>query len=225
MDYVIKHQPSYAALVITLEPGESIVAESGAMVSMSANIEIETRARGGVLSALKRSMFGGESFFINTFTSQRGQGEIVLAPALSGDIISKTLDSETIYIQSGSFLASSSDIELNTKWGGARTFFGGEGFFMLKATGSGEIFVSSYGAIMEVEIAPGKDYIVDTGHIVAFESGVDFNIRRVGGLKSTFLSGEGLVCQFSGQGKVYVQTRSPDAFLAWLIPQIPKRSD
>jgi uncharacterized protein (TIGR00266 family) len=133
-----------------------------------------------------------------------------------------TLQGGTVYIQSGSFLASSPQIELDAKWGGARTFFASEGLFLLRATGSGDVLVSSYGAIHRVEIAPDRPYVVDTGHVVAFSQGVEFNVRRVGGWKSTMLSGEGLVCEFRGSGHLLMQTRSTQAFLSWLIPRLPK---
>jgi uncharacterized protein (TIGR00266 family) len=121
-------------------------------------------------------------------------------------------------------MASHPEVEIDTKFGGGRSFFGGEGLFLLKATGTGPVYLSSYGAIHEVELEPGEEYTVDTGHIVAFEESATFDVRRVGGLKSTLFSGEGLVCTFTGPGKVWLQTRSQDALLAWLIPKLPTSS-
>ncbi|WP_410765754.1 TIGR00266 family protein [Haloferax sp. DFSO60] len=220
MDYEIEYRPSFALVTVSLEQGESVRSEAGAMVSYSDGIEIETAARGGLFGSLKRSVLGGESFFQNTFTATV-PGEVSFAPPLPGDIIAHELDREVLYVQSGSYLASDVDLELDTSFGGAKTFFGSEGLFLLKLEGVGEAFLSSYGAIHEVELGEDEKYTVDTGHIVAFDGSTNFNVERVGGLKSTLFSGEGLVCTFRGPGTIWLQSRSMDAFLSWLIPQLP----
>ena len=222
MEHEILYRPSYSLLRVSLLQGESIAAEAGAMVSMSAGVEMETTARGGVFGALKRSMLGGESFFVNTFRANQ-PGEVTFAPTLPGDLCAFELTGGTLLAQSGAYVASSPQIDVDTQWGGARTFFSKEGLFLLKFTGTGTVFLSSYGAIHTVDLEPGQQYIVDTGHMVAFEESVDYRVERVGGLKSTFFSGEGLVCRLTGPGRILIQTRSPDAFLAWLIPQIPRK--
>jgi uncharacterized protein (TIGR00266 family) len=224
MQIEIKYQPSYSLAIVHLEPNESIQAEAGAMVSMSANLEIDTSMKGGVLGALTRTVLGGETLFANTFTSKGAPGEITLAPAVPGDITALRMNNETLFIQSGSFLAGAPEISLDIKWGGAKTFFGSEGLFLLKAGGSGPIVLCSYGAIHKVTMDGRAPYICDTGHVVAFTQGLNFDVRRVGGWKSTMLSGEGLVCEFRGVGDLYMQTRSTQAFLSWLIPRIPGRS-
>jgi len=223
MEHEISHRPSYALLTLDLDAGETVRAEAGAMVSQSPGIGVETRAEGGLLKSLSRSVFGGESFFMNTFTADEA-GSLQLAPALSGDVSHHSLSEETLYVQSTSFLASDPSIDVDTEFGGAGTFFGGEGLFLLRLEGTGEAFLSSYGAIDETTVDAGETHIVDTGHIVAFEDSLDFSVRKVGGLKSTLFSGEGLVCEFSGGGRLWTQTRSPDHFLAWLIPQLPSRN-
>ncbi|MDS0280572.1 TIGR00266 family protein [Haloarcula onubensis] len=223
MEHEISHRPSYAQLTLSLDAGETVRAEAGAMVSQSGDIEIQTRAEGGLLKSLSRSMLGGESFFMNTFTAH-GPSSVQLAPALAGDIQHHDLDGETLFVQSTSFIAAHPDIAVDTKFGGGKSFFGGEGLFLLKLSGSGPAFLSSYGAIDEHTVEPGTPLTVDTGHIVAFEDTVAFSVRKVGGLKSTLFSGEGLVCEFTGDGTVWTQTRSPDAFLAWLIPKLPSTS-
>jgi uncharacterized protein (TIGR00266 family) len=220
MDHEIEYRPSFALLTVTLDPGESVRAEAGSMVSYSDGVNIETRASGGVIDSIKRSVLGGESFFQNTFTAPEG-GEVTFAPPLPGDIVHHGLDGETLYVQSGSYVASDPAIDVDTEFGGGRTFFGGEGLFLLRLDGAGSTFLSSYGAIHERELDAGERYTVDTGHIVAFEGSTDFDVERVGGLRSTLFSGEGLVCTFTGPGKVWLQTRSTDAFLAWLVPQLP----
>jgi uncharacterized protein (TIGR00266 family) len=222
MNVTVLYQPSFAVAKVVLVANESIQAEAGAMVSMSGDIQIETTMKGGLLKSLARSMLGGESFFTNSFRASNRGGEVLLAPNLPGDIFTMQLSGQSYLVQSGSFLASSQEIQTDAKWSGAKTFFGGEGFFMLRCSGSGTLVLSSYGAIHEVELSAGQVYTVDTGHLVAFPETIGFRVRAVGGLKSTFLSGEGLVVDLTGPGKVLLQTRSESAFLGWLIPKLPK---
>jgi uncharacterized protein (TIGR00266 family) len=214
----ILYQPSYALLQLTMEAGESIQAEAGAMVSMTPNIQMQTAARGGILGGLKRAVLGGESFFINTFTCQGGQGELTLAPSLTGDLSYVALNGSAMFVQSGSYVAATPDIKVDTSWAGARGFFSGQGLFLLKCEGQGDL----YGAIHPVELGPGQQYIVDTGHIVAFDSTMAYRVKGAGGIKETLLSGEGLVCEITGPGRLLLQTRSMDAFLKFLIPRLPK---
>ncbi|MCL0068631.1 TIGR00266 family protein [Thermodesulfovibrionales bacterium] len=222
MEHEIFYRPSFSLLKIKLRADESIQAEAGAMVSMSSAVQIKTQAKGGFLGALKRSALGGESFFLNTFSAPRG-GEILLAPSLPGDISHLGLKGKTVFVQSGSYIASSPAVTIDTKWGGAKTFFSGEGLFLLKLSGEGELFISSFGAIHEIDLKANEPYIVDTGHMVAFDESVSYAVKKVGGLKSTLFSGEGLVCELTGPGRILIQTRSEDAFLSWLIPKMPSR--
>jgi uncharacterized protein (TIGR00266 family) len=224
MQVEITYRPSYALAVVELDPGESVQAEAGAMVSMSPDVGIETKAKGGLMGALKRSVLGGESFFMNTYRASAQGGQIMLAPALPGDMAVMELRDETLMVQSGSYVGSSEGIAIDTKWSGAQTFFAREGLIMLKCSGVGTLILSSYGAIHEMELAAGKGHTVDTGHLVAFTEGMGFNVKRIGGMKSTLFSGEGLVVDLTGPGKVLLQTRSDDAFLSWLIPRLPKQS-
>jgi len=220
VEYQILYKPSYALAVIKLREGESLNAESGAMVSMSEGIQMDTHIRGGLFSGLKRTVLGGESFFINTFKANQ-PGEVTVAPALPGDLAYHAMDGETLFVQSGSYIASSTEIQVDTKWGGARSFFSREGLFLLKATGRGHLFMSSYGAIHELTLAAGQKYTVDTGHMVAFQEGVQYNVRRSGSWKTTIFGGEGLVVELTGPGKIYMQTRSPESFLSWIVPKLP----
>lgn len=219
----VQHRPSYALVVAELEPNEPIQVEAGSMVGVSADMTIETRAQGGILKSLARSMLGGESFFVNTYQASAQGGRVLLAPALPGDIVVRSMEGETLLVQSGSYVASSQGIDLSTSWGGAKTFFAREGLILLKVSGTGTLVLSSYGAIDEMELADGETFTVDTGHLVAFSDQLGFKVRRVGGLKSTLFSGEGLVVDLTGPGRFWLQTRSEDAFLTWLIPKIPKR--
>jgi uncharacterized protein (TIGR00266 family) len=221
MQYEILYKPSYSLVKIKMTKGETVTAEAGAMVSMSSSITIATEMKGGLFGALKRSVLGGESFFINTFSASDA-GEITFAPPMPGDIAAIELQGQTYFAQSRSYIAASPTIQIDTKWGGAKTFFSKEGLFLLKLTGTGTVFLSSYGALHEIDLAAGQKYIVDTGHMVSFADGVGYSVKKVGGLKSTIFSGEGLVCELTGPGKIMIQTRSEDAFLSWLIPQLPK---
>ena len=220
MKYDIQYGPAYALGIISLDAGEKIQAETGAMVSMSDTIKMDTGMKGGILGGLKRSVLGGESFFLNTFEAEQ-PGEVTIAPALPGDILALELTDLPLMVQSGSFLASTPDVEIDTKWGGSKTFFSREGLFLLKCTGSGTVFISSYGGIHLVDLEAGQRYIVDTGHMVAFDESVQYDVGRAGGWKTTLLGGEGLVCKLTGPGRFYLQTRNPDSFLAWLIPKLP----
>jgi uncharacterized protein (TIGR00266 family) len=223
MEVNVQHRPSYALAVAQLDPNEPIQVEAGSMVGMSAGVAVETKARGGLLKSLARSMLGGESFFINTYRASSQGGRVLLAPTLPGDIVVRQLEQETLLVQSGSYVASSEGVDVSTGWGGAKTFFAREGLILLRISGAGTLVLSSYGAIEEMELAEGETFTVDTGHLVAFSDRLGFDVRRVGGLKSTLFSGEGLVVDLSGPGRFWMQTRSEDAFLTWLIPKLPRR--
>jgi len=222
MNIELKYRPSYTLGIITLDPGEEIQVEGGSMVSMSSEISIETKARGGLLKSLGRAVLGGESFFQNTYRAGSNGGEITVAPALPGDMQIVELNGSSMMVQSGSYVASGEGVDVDTKWGGAKTFFASEGLIMLRVYGQGKAILSSYGAIHEFDLAAGESYTVDTGHLVAFTENMGFKVRSVGGLKSTLFSGEGLVVDLTGPGKVLLQTRSTDAFLSWLLPKLPK---
>jgi uncharacterized protein (TIGR00266 family) len=221
----VLYRPAFAVARVTLGDGETVRAEAGAMVSMSANVGIETSATGGFMKSLKRSVLGGESFFLNTFRASGGEGEVLFAPPLAGDIVMLDIPTQGLMVQSGSFLVGDMGIDVDTKWGGAKSFFASEGLILLRLSGQGQALVSSYGAIHEMTLAAGERYTVDTGHLVAFDQTMQFNVRRVGGLKSTLFSGEGLVVDIQGPGKLLMQTRSPGDLLAWIIPQIPRDHD
>lgn len=219
----IFHQPSYSLARVGLDGNEALIAEPGALVGMSTGVQLETRMRGGFLQSLARSALGGEAFFTNTFRAPVDGGEILLAPPLPGDIFHLALHGESLLVQSGSYLASSEGVVTDAKWSGAKTFFGGEGLIMLRCSGVGDLLISSYGAIHEIQIPAGKQYTVDTGHLVAFNEGMAFKLRAVGDVKATVLGGEGLVVDLSGPGRVYLQSRSEGAFLDWLLQRMPQQ--
>jgi uncharacterized protein (TIGR00266 family) len=223
MRHEIIDAPDFGLLKVGFDaPGEKCVAESGAMVAMSAGVGIETSMRGGLLAAAKRKLMGGESLFQNTYTSSAPSQDLYLAPPTEGDLRAMELGpGQTFMLQSGAYLAHVGDqLVLDTKWGGAKSFFGGVGLFMLKVTGPGLLFYGSYGAIHEVQVGAGG-YTCDTGHIVGFSDGLQFNVRKFGGFKGLFFSGEGLVCDFQGQGVLYLQTRNASSLAAFLEPFRP----
>jgi uncharacterized protein (TIGR00266 family) len=223
MNYEIMYHPSYSLAIVKLEAGEFLSAAAGTMVSMSDSIVMEAKGQRSVLGMLKRSVLGEGAFLTSTFRAEGGSGEITFAPSLPGDILCYELYNETIYVQSGSYIASSPDIAIDTRWSGSKSFFSREGQFLLKISGNGPLFIASYGAMYEKNLAKGEKYIVDTGHLVAFSHGVAYAIKRVGGLKPPTLGGEGVVCEFVGPGRIFIQTRSEDAFLAWLSSKMPKK--
>ena len=222
MEYDILHRPSYALARVKMNQQEQIQAETGAMVSMSEAISMDTGTRGGIFGGLRRSVLGGESFFVNTFTAEQ-PGEVTIAPPLPGDIEVLEMRGETLMVQSGSFLAATMSVEVDSQWGGARSFFSREGLFLLRCTGRGLLFISSYGAIHRIDLAAGERYTVDNGHMVAFDETVKYEVGRSGGWKTTVLGGEGLVCKLEGPGRFYMQTRSEDAFISWLQPKVGKK--
>jgi uncharacterized protein (TIGR00266 family) len=223
MEIDLQYRPSYSLAVVKLQSGERIRAEAGAMVSMSASVSVETKAEGGLFKSLGRAVLGGESFFQNFFQASADGGEITLAPKLPGDMTVIELKDKHLMIQAGSYLASEIGVDLNAKIS-MKAFLSAEGFSMLEASGQGKVLVSSYGAIFERELKEGEKYIVDTTHLVAFEASIAVVPRPVGGIKTTLLSGEGLVIEMTGPGRVYIQTRSPKALIDWIIPQLPKPS-
>lgn len=227
MRHEILDRPDFALLRVTFErPGESLVAESGAMVSMSHGLEMKTALRGGVLGAAKRKLLGGESLFQNTYAASAAGQEILLAPAAEGDIGHRVLGpGEIFYLQSGCYLAHSGEaLQLDTRWGGLKSFFSGVGLFMIKLTGPGEVWFASYGGIREHVLAPPHTISVDTGHIVGFGHGVEYDVRAFGGFKGLFFSGEGLIATFRGHGSVLVQTRNPTSLVSFLEPFRPQKS-
>ena len=221
MEIEIVHRPSYSLAVAKLTPNERIRAEAGAMVSMSGGVNIETKAEGGILKSLGRAVLGGESFFQNFFVAPAQGGEVTLAPELPGDMMLIELRGRKLMIQAGSYVASEDGVELTAKVS-VKAFMSAEGIAMLEASGTGKLLVSSYGAIVERSVPTGEKYIVDTSHLVAFDANMAVSPKTVGGFKSTLFSGEGLVVELTGPGMVYMQTRSPQALINWIIPQLPK---
>ncbi|MBN1202174.1 MAG: TIGR00266 family protein [Anaerolineae bacterium] len=225
MDVTLKHQPSFALAIVAMAANEEVKVEPGAMVSYSDGVTVETKSEGGLMGGLKR-MVSGESFFQNTYQAPGNGGELTLAPALPGDMrVLEISASGDFLLQSGAYMASEMNVTTDAKWGGAKGFFGSGSLILLRVSGRGKVLVGCYGAIEEKQLAAGERYTIDTGHIVGFDASVDFKVKRVGGWKSTILSGEGLVCELTGPGRVLMQTRSEGALIGWILPQIPSKSN
>lgn len=224
MKYEILYSGAFAALKVKLDRGESVKAESGAMIAMSATCEVEGKLEGGLLGGLGR-MMTGESLFFQTLKASRGQGEILLAPVTLGDVIDIALDSSyAMCVQKGSFLAAEQNIQIDTKMQNlARGIFSGEGFFIIRMSGVGTAFLSSYGAIHPINLAENEEIIIDNGHLVAWPDYMQYTVEKASsGWISSFTSGEGLVLRFKGPGPVLVQTRNIKSFGEWIKSLIPK---
>ena len=217
-DYRFDCKPDYGFITVQIPSGKTLKVEAASMATMDTNIELKTKLKGGFSRFLS-----GESLFINEFTAKNGNGQIQIAPACPGDVDHVYLDGQTIYLQNTAFVAATQGVNVESKWQGfSKGFFSGESFFLIRCSGSGDLWFNSYGGILEIDVEDG--YVVDTGHIVAFTEGLEYSISRVGGYKSLFFSGEGLVCRFSGKGKVWVQTRKIQPFIGWVNPFRPQKS-
>ncbi|MFN0087907.1 MAG: TIGR00266 family protein [Blastocatellia bacterium] len=223
-NFEILHQGAFALAVVKLQAGQSIQAEAGAMVSMSADVDLQSQMKGGLMGALKRAV-GGESAFISTFTAQGGPGEVAFAPGAPGDIAAIGMNNQIFYVQASSYLAGDMDLVIDTRWGGAKSFFGGEGLFVLQVQGTGLLLVSSFGSIHRKKLGHGERYIVDTGHLVAWEGHMTYQLRKASsaGWFRSLVSGEGIVAEFQGPGEILIQTRNLQAFAGVLRPFFPSQ--
>lgn len=223
--FEILYGGAFALAVVKLQAEQSIQAEAGAMVSMSGNIELNSQMKGGLMGAFKR-MVGGESAFISTFTARGGPGEVSFAPGAPGDVAAIEMTNQLFYVQSSSYLAGDTSLTLDTSWGGSRTFFGGEGLFVLQVQGTGLLLVSSFGSIHRKRLNYGERYVVDTGHLVAWEGHMPYELRKAAqsGWFRSIVSGEGIVAEFTGPGEILIQTRNLAAFAGILKPFFPTQS-
>ena len=181
MKIALSHRPAYALGIVDLAAGESVKAETGPMASMPADVQVESAMQGGIFKSALRKMLGGESFFVNTFTAQGAPGHVSFAPSLPGDVVEHDVKGD-IYLQSSSYLAGHPGVDIDIKWGGARSFFASEGLFLLHLKGSGPVLMSSFGAIRKVDLDGSQSVVIDTGHIVAFDSSLEWKVRKVAGL-------------------------------------------
>jgi len=218
MKYEIKYKPSYSMLVVSLEKGETITGEAGAMTYMDTTIEPHTRKREkSLLGSLGMSIIGRQSFWVNDYAAVAGPGEVGLVSAPVGDI--ETLEvkpNQGYIIQKSAYLASTQNVDLDIKWEGFTKGLFGQGLFMIKVTGNGMLFINTFGAVDKHTLRSGQTIIVDNFHLVAFSDACKYKVTKFGGLKETLLGGEGLVTQITGPGDVYIQTKNLKEFVDWL---------
>lgn len=230
MEIDVVYRPAHALAVVSLQPGESLRAESGAMVSMSTSVQVRTDGplsgkQGGFLKTLKRAVLSGETFFTNTFTATRGPGEVTLAPALCGDVVIHDLRAgEDLFIQGSSYVAAPDSVHLDAKFQGMKGLFSGESLFFLHAQGQGPVLMNAFGAIETIDF--DGELIVDTGHLVAFTGGIEYEVTKASeGWIASFLSGEGFVLHVRGRGRLYLQTRNPAEYGGNVGPRLPPRQE
>lgn len=218
MQVQTRQGPAYSVARLTLGPNETVRVESGAMMAMSAGVTLSSKAEGGIMKSLKRATLGGESFFISTYTAPPQGGFVDVAARLPGDASSYTVEpGRAFFIQKGSWLANEASITIDTKWGGFKNLFGGEGGFIVRAEGQGTVVFGCYGALEVWNLQAGHVLTVDTGHMVAYEDTVGMTMRKAtGGVVQSVKSGEGLVFEFTGPGRVWTQTRSPNELIGWI---------
>ncbi len=215
----IEGRPDYCFLTVRIPAEKMLKVEASAMATMDTNVEMKTKLKGGFGRFLT-----GESLFINEYTARGGPGEIKIAPGPPGDLEHLNLAGHVVYLQNSAYVASTPGVEVESKWQGMmKGFFSGESLFLIRASGHGDLWFNTYGAILEIDVT--HEYVVDTGFIVAFTEGLQYDVTRVGGYKSLFFSGEGLVCRFRGQGKVWIQTRQVPAFANWTFPFRPSKKN
>jgi len=208
-------QPDYGYVNVTIPTGQTLKVEASSMATMDPHLSMKTKMRGGF-----KRFLTGESLFLNEFTADGGPGQIGIAPGAPGDIDHVYLDGQTVFLQNSAFLASDTGVTVETKWQGfVKGLFSGEGLFLIRCSGQGDLWFNTYGAMIKVDVQ--DEYVIDTGHLVAFTEGLDYKVTKVGGYKSLFFSGEGLVARFSGQGTVWMQTRKAPALARWAHPYRP----
>ncbi len=223
MQIELVNRPSATAALIHMTRGERFVAEPGAMIAMSTRFALHTDTRGGgLLGGIKR-MFSGESFFLNTYEAQDDGQELVLAPTLPGDIAVLPLRDERMLVQRGAWLGSTDGVSCTTTNQGLTVgLFGGQGLFWVACQGTGEVLVSTFGALYTLDV--DGESIVDTSHVVAHQDTLKLSIGKANeSLLGSFVGGEGLICRFQGRGRVWVQSHNPSDFGKAIGPLLPSR--
>lgn len=218
MKYEILYDQAFPIVKCQLNRGERIKAEADAMIGMSSTIDVTGGTEGGIMRGLTR-MLAGEKFFFQYLSATRGDGEVLFGHSIPGGIIDVELDgSYGLRVQKDGFLAATEGVQIDTTAQNlVKGIFSGEGLFILNISGRGTVFLSSYGAIHAINLAPGEEYIVDNGHLVAWADYMQYNIERASnGWGNSIMSGECLVCRFRGPGIVLIQTRNPKGFKGWL---------
>jgi uncharacterized protein (TIGR00266 family) len=217
--YDIRYKPAFATIFVTLNPGESLTAESGAMASMAGQLSMQTEFSGGLIPALIRKFFGGESLFVNKFTNPTATPlELVLTQSMIGDALALELKGREICFQPGAYIAHAGQVHIGVHWAGLSSWLAGEGLFKLKLSGNGLVFFGAYGGLSKQQV--NGEFVVDSGHLVAYEPGIRMKVGLSSGLVGSVTSGEGLVNRLSGQGDIYLQSRSIAGLVRFLRPKI-----
>jgi len=226
MNIELINRPSSTIAKVNLASQEKCVAEGGSMVAMDGDFTINTtthqKGKGGLMRGLKR-LLGGESFFLNHYESGSDTDSLYLSQPLPGDMeVVELTEGNQIVVSGGSFVACGEDVDMDMSWQGMKSLFSGESLFWLKMSGQGKIILSSYGTFYSVQVSDG--YVVDSGHIVAYEDTLNFEISKAGGSwVQSFLGGEGFVCRFSGKGRIWCQSHNARAFGKLLGPMLTPR--
>jgi len=221
MRYDVRYKPAFAAAFITLQPGERITAEAGAMASMDGQLMMTTEFSGGFFNGLMRKIFGGESLFVNVFRNRsQTPADLVLTQESIGDIEVLMLQpGQALCFQRGAYIAHAGKVNMGVHWAGFTSFFTGEGLFKLKLVGGpGMVLFGSYGGISKRQV--NGELIIDNGHLVAYDPGISFNLQLSGGFVKSVTSGEGFVNRLKGNGPIYVQSRSIDGLVRFLRPKV-----
>ncbi len=215
----LKGAPSFTYLTVELAPGETVISESDAMVSMNADLDMKAMLNGGFFSAVAKKFFGGESFFVNHFTNNtQERKQVTLTQGTPGDLRELDLTGGSICLQPGAYVASTPGLKLGVKWAGFASWLGKEGLFKLEVTGDGKLWYGAYGGLVEKEV--NGEYIVDTSHLVSYDPHLKLKVQLAGGIFSSFFGGEGLVTRVEGKGKILVQSRSMDGLRNWINPRL-----
>lgn len=215
----VRYKPAFATIFITLDPGEQVTAEAGAMASMDSQLTMKTEFSGGFFPGLMRKFFGGESLFVNVFSNETRQPlNLVLTQSVIGDIEEIDLRGKELCFQPGAYIAHTPGVTMGVRWAGFASWFAGEGLFKLKIGGKGKVFFGAYGGITKKTIS--GQFTVDNSHLVAYDPGITMKIKLSGGLLGSVTSGEGFVNQLSGNGDIYLQSRSISGLVGFLRPKI-----
>ena len=224
---IIGGDSGFASALVHLNGGEQFISEAGAMYRCSANVDVDvttrTRGKGGILSGLKRLLASEKFFFSSYRLDDGGSGEVGLAPTHQGQV--KQIDvTEAVpwYCSGGSYLGSGTGLEVDTEFQGWKGFLSGESLSFLKVSGTGPLLVGAFGRIVEIEVT--DELVVDTGHLVAFESTLQYTISKASSSwLQSFLSGEGFVMKFRGRGRCWIQSHNPTELGKTVGPHLPPR--
>jgi uncharacterized protein (TIGR00266 family) len=215
MNFKFEGEPSFTFVHVDLAPGESFIAESDAMASMDADVDMVAKFNGGFFPGLLKKFLGGESLFVNAFTNNTSVNKrVTVTQPTPGDMMVKELNGESYCLQPGAYICSTPGIKLGVKWAGFASLIAREGLFKLVVSGHGTVIFGSYGAMVEKMVE--GEYIVDTSHLVAYEPNMKLKIQLSGNLISSVTSGEGLVTLVKGSGKIVLQSRSMSGLASWI---------